>query len=145
MNKQRIAKTLRQFFRRKPEVTLAYLFGSMVRGDRHALSDIDVAVLLNKVPAESLDYKIRMTTELSKALDTEHVDLVILNETPPRLRFEVVHHGEALFVRNDEIRCDFEVRARLEYFDVRPLLELQYDYMKKRIEEGKFGTKLFEN
>ncbi|MFQ5707415.1 MAG: nucleotidyltransferase domain-containing protein [bacterium] len=45
----------------------------------------------------------------------------------------------------DDQRCDFEVRARQEYFDVRPLLELQYHYMSKRLKEGKFGVKLVEN
>lgn len=124
---------------------MVYLFGSVVSGAAHKFSDIDVAILLKTTPEHPLEYRLQIITDLTKMLDAERVDVIILNDAPPRLKFEVVQNGELVLIRDDDLRCDFEVRARQEYFDIQPLLELQYEYMRKRMKEGKFGAKLIEN
>lgn len=145
MNKEKIAQKLFNYFSPKKDIILVYLFGSTVSGDFHTLSDIDVAILLKNIPSDPLEYRIFTTTELSKLLDVDKIDIVLLNDAPPRLKFEVVQNGELVYVSNDDARCDFEVHSRQEYFDVKPLLDLQYEYMRKRLKEGKFGVKLIKN
>ncbi len=44
MNRRQI-KQIAVFFKRTPEVVLAYLFGSAVSGKQHTGSDVDIAVL----------------------------------------------------------------------------------------------------
>lgn len=144
-SKKQISKLLFKYFTSKDAVALAYLFGSVVSGDRHALSDIDIGVLLKPDAVFNLDDQLSLITDLRKLLDFDYVDLSLLNDAAPLLKFEVVQNGELVFVTDDEIRCDFEVRARQEYFDIQPLLELQYEYMLQRIKEGDFARKHVKN
>lgn len=125
------------------EILALYLFGSTAQGQRTALSDIDVAVLLPEgVPEEEyFDRRLKMTVDLMELLQEDDIDLVILNEAPPLLKHRVVTRGQAVLCRDERARKGFEARAILEYLDFKPILELQYRYMKRRLEEGRFGVR----
>ena len=124
-------------------VLALYLFGSAAGDRRTRLSDIDIAVLLpDSVPkGEYLDRRLEMTVELMGLLHEDDIDLVILNEAPPLLKHRVVTRGRVVFCRDERARNRFEARVILEYLDFKPVLELQYRYMKRRLEEGRFGVR----
>src|SRR5262245_8794448 len=71
---------------------LAYLFGSVANGKERLDSDLDVAVLFsNEIPKERYgEIQVRLLTELVGLTHTNDVDLVILNDAPPLLSFQVV-------------------------------------------------------
>ena len=46
MELDQLTSVLTDFLMHQPDVRLAYLFGSQAQGRAHALSDVDVAVLL---------------------------------------------------------------------------------------------------
>jgi predicted nucleotidyltransferase len=111
------------FFATAPGVAAVYLFGSTARGDDHADSDIDVAVLFEVTPPKTLHGRFALGGELERALGRP-VDLIVMNDAPVDLRIRILREGELLVDRNRAIRIAAEVRTRNEYFDLEPVLTL---------------------
>jgi predicted nucleotidyltransferase len=85
-----IAGILRSYFAAKPEVIMAFLFGSIVTGNRTSESDIDIVVYL--LPAQKgfevegisqYECEDDIWCEVEKIIH-ENVDLVVLNYNEPR-------------------------------------------------------------
>lgn len=87
-----LQKKLGNYFKDKDEVRLAYLFGSVADEKEGPLSDIDIEVLLD----DKLDrtararLKLRMISELTSILGSDRIDLVIMNDAPPHLNYEIM-------------------------------------------------------
>src|SRR5258706_5020777 len=124
MDDAAIEYTLRVFFQTgAPEVSAAYLFGSVARGTSGTASDVDVAVLLARPPADGLDgLPIDLEGELERLLAVP-VQVVVLNRAPADLIHRVLRDGKLLVDRDRALRIAFEVRARNEFFDLKPVLD----------------------
>lgn len=107
---------LTTFFRNEKRVSVAYLFGSYAKEIHTTKSDIDIAVLLSETPKKLLDYYLHLVNKLSKILENE-VDLIILNTSPPLLKYQVIKHGKIVYSRNEKARIEFEARTQNEYLD----------------------------
>ncbi len=116
-------------------VLLAYLFGSRAEGRVHLGSDIDVAVLLEEglTRQEQRRWQMKLIGRLIDALRTDRVDLLILNDAPPFLRHRVIRPRRRLYVRDERVRVDFEVRTMQEWFDWRPHREWMERWWCQRI------------
>jgi predicted nucleotidyltransferase len=130
---QQIASCLKQ----RSGIVAAYLFGSGARGERSALSDIDVAILWEEVPAESLRVRARLIEELSRATGIT-ADVVFLNDGPPALAGRVLREGTLLFCRDDTERIRYEIRALQRDLDTIQLRKLFDQSMSRAIREGRF-------
>lgn len=114
-----------------PQVTFAYVFGSQARGTAGPLSDVDIAVFLDRGLC-CFDWRLRLMERLAMAMGTERFDLVILNDASPVLRYEVVRDG--LVIKEDKKRrVDFETRALAEYLDTAYLRARQRTYLKEQL------------
>ena len=107
---QRIA----QVWQDTPEVVAAWVFGSARNGHVGPGSDIDLAVLFESPP--SMEAQIALLAELQAALQFEDVDLVVLNDANPILRFEAIS-GLPLFCRDLGRRAEFASITAREYED----------------------------
>ena len=116
---------LRELLKGEEGVVVAYLFGSRARGLRTRYSDIDVAILLSKTPHSLLDYYLSMVNKISGAVGCE-ADLVILNNAPPLLKYQVIKYGKPIYVKSERERILFEARSICEYLDFRRAME-RYD------------------
>jgi predicted nucleotidyltransferase len=106
-----------------PALACAYLFGSHARGEAHAGSDIDVAVLFTEDPPRTLaGLHLDLADRLTEAI-ARPVDLVVLNRAPVDLAHRVLRDGVLLLERDRSARIRFEVRARNEYFDLLPHIQ----------------------
>jgi predicted nucleotidyltransferase len=103
----------------------AYLFGSQVAGDTTPLSDVDIAVLLERGAATPGLVRVALISDLTLLLGRNDVDVVVLNTASPLLKERVISRGQLLYCRDDIERVRFEVAARREYFDTEPLRRLQ--------------------
>jgi predicted nucleotidyltransferase len=76
---------LREALANRPEVLEAYLFGSTARGEQQEHSDVDVAVYVDRdaAPPTIFGYAADLTADLMRALGTNRVDVVVLNDAPP--------------------------------------------------------------
>jgi len=131
MLQESILKKGRDYFSGNPAVRLAYLFGSQARGEAGALSDIDIAVFFSESP--SLDEHAAMQVDLCRLLETDAVDLVVLNDASPLLKFDAVIEGKLVYQAvSDDLMNDFEMRVIREYFDTEPLRAVQERYLKEQ-------------
>ena len=126
---------------RQEGVVLAYVFGSLARGDAGPLSDVDVAVLLPEMmsPDQVYGVTLRLAADVPALLGCP-ADVVALNIAPPLLRFVVIDEGMVLLNDDDDLRIEFEARTIVEYLDTKHLREIQRQYLYERIREGTFGT-----
>lgn len=121
-----------------PRVACAYLFGSRARGTADSASDYDLAVLTSFwVPAtERLRLQSNWGIELGRALATDRVDLVLLEQASPLLAHRVLRDGVLLCSRDETARVRFEVAALRDYFDTRLLDEEYFAHLRTRYSGG---------
>lgn len=119
-----IVESLRGYFAANPTgVVCAYLFGSLARGEARVDSDVDLAVLLEQpLPPALPDSGIAMASDIESRTGLP-VDVVMLNSAPPDLVHRVLRDGIVVFDPKPPERIAFEVRARNEYFDLKPYLD----------------------
>jgi predicted nucleotidyltransferase len=129
---------LEQYLRSVDETVLAYLFGSHARGQAWAHSDVDVAVLLVGRPDDDqcLDMRLELIGGLMEVLDTDEVDVLILNQAPPALGYAVLRDGVLLFCRDPQARIEHRVRTVNEYLDFRPILKRHERALLERARRG---------
>lgn len=111
-----------------PQVQAAFLFGSRAFGGARPDSDWDLAVYLE--PPEP-DPTLEILTDLVKA-GFERTDLVVLNQAPPVLAFEVVRANQVIYRREGFCVGSYVSRVMREYWDLEPLLRIQREAMKRR-------------
>ena len=117
-----------------PEVEFAYLFGSRVSGQSGALSDIDIAVYVD-VQEGRLLYRLKLLERLQRLMGFLPVDLVVLNDAPPVLKYEVIKYGRVL-KENKDARVMFETMTLSEYLDTEHLRNTQRMYLKDQLLQG---------
>jgi uncharacterized protein len=114
---------LKQALEGRAEILEGYLFGSQATGLAQAHSDIDVAVYV--APDHPLDggfgYQAELTALLMSALQTNAVDVVILNRASSLLYHRVLANGVRLLTR-DLSTTTREGRALSRYCDYVPQL-----------------------
>ena len=114
------------------KIVFAYIFGSYAKGNVRENSDIDIAIYLkdNIDTHEYLDMKM----EISEALKRE-VDLVILNDTTPLLKYEIYKNNILLFTNDKVMESKYKVKTLFEYNDMKRYLDLSYDKTIERLKK----------
>ncbi|MDZ7262590.1 MAG: nucleotidyltransferase domain-containing protein [candidate division KSB1 bacterium] len=102
-------------------VIVAYLYGSVVRGDTIPTSDVDIGILLENglTKSERFDLRLRLIGELGAVLKTSNVDLVVLNDSPIPLQFEIISANQVLYCKDESTRVDHEVYVMSRYLDMK--------------------------
>lgn len=140
-SRQQIEERLRERLSARPEILEAYLFGSTARGDAQAHSDVDVAVFVD--PARPLDegwgFQAELAAEIMSALETNEIDVVILNRADPVLYHRVLRDGVRLLSRDLRATTVREGRALSRYCDYLPQLEKIRRASERRLNAGAFG------
>lgn len=127
-SRDQLAERLEAYFRTAAThgVVSAYLFGSIARNAGHSESDIDVAVLLDRGTypdqAGRSEARIRIISDLIRALAFDQVDVVILNDAPPELGARVVLDGLRVFRGDAEEDHRFTRDTLLRWGDLAPFL-----------------------
>jgi uncharacterized protein len=132
---------LREALAKRPEVLEAYLFGSIARGEQQEHSDVDVAVYLDRdtAPRPVFGYAADLTADLMRALGTNHIDVVVLNDAPPLLYGRVLRDGIRICSRDLMASTRREGRALSRYCDFVPQLAKIDAAHHARIVRGDFG------
>lgn len=124
-----IGERLHEYLQRQSRfgVVSAYLFGSHAAGRAHRESDVDVGVLLDRdrYPdrRDRFDVRVRLGSELIDTLDTNEVDVVVLNDAPPLLGRRIVVEGRRVFRGDAEADHAYVRDVQLRAADLRPFLE----------------------
>jgi uncharacterized protein YutE (UPF0331/DUF86 family)/predicted nucleotidyltransferase len=126
---------LNQLFTQSP-VNAAYLAGSLsTRTSFGHLTDVDIAILLmEQIKSDSfLDYQLYFFSELAKRLESDNIDVVILNQASLLLKLQVIKYGQILFSRDEKSRVAFETKAVMDYLDFKKFDEIQNQALGRRL------------
>jgi predicted nucleotidyltransferase len=140
---QRGLADLPRYFEKRGDIVVAYLFGFYAKGRPGPLSDVDIGVLLDREEDHRVELreKLEMLHELSRVLGTEEVDLVILNECPLSLAYEVIRERHILYESDPDKRIRFETRVIDRYLDFAYFRRVQQSYILKQLKEGTYFGK----
>jgi|WetSurMetagenome_2_1015567.scaffolds.fasta_scaffold802196_2 uncharacterized protein len=109
-------KSLGDFFKEQPPVLLAFLFGSMAVGQMHPESDVDIGILFKRVP----NYKTvsSLGDKISTLLKKE-IDLVVLNNSSPIIKMQILKKGLLLHASDRKIYHRFFSDTLNQYDDLK--------------------------
>lgn len=133
MEINKIIEVLKEYFERRNDVLMAFLFGSYAKGKNHGLSDIDIAVYFrpksNSLEWEEFDTKYDSEDEIW--LDIErmlkrNVDLIVLNRARSSIASSAIN-GVPIVIKDRGLYLDFMLRVTAEAEDYREMVE---DYWK---------------
>jgi len=133
---------LTQLFQTSP-VDVAYASGSAsARKLAGSFNDLDVGLLLlDKIKTtEYFDYQVYFVSELSKALETSDLDVVILNNASLLQRAQVINTWSLLFQRDQRRRVQFAARTTMEYLEFKKYDELQSKALAERVRGERFAV-----
>lgn len=116
-------RKIRNYFERRDDVAMAFLFGSRAKGTATTRSDADIAVYFRPSGsalewAADVDYP--QESEVWSAVDAitgVETDLVVLNRTRPTLAFEIVRFGVPLAINDRDLYLRFLSRISFEAID----------------------------
>jgi uncharacterized protein YutE (UPF0331/DUF86 family) len=132
---------IHSLFQRSP-VDAAYTQGT-ASGRRFAgaFSDLDVALLLlDKVKTdEFFDYQVYFVSELSKTLETQGLEVVILNQASLLQRAQVIKSWNILYQRDIKRRVQWETRAVMEYLEFQKYDDIQSKALAERTKSDRFA------
>ena len=118
---------IRLYFERQPEVIVVYLFGSQCQKEIKTPNDVDLAILLKE--EISLRKLLQFRAELKRITGISNLDIAVLNNAPPLLKYEVISSGEIILVKDEDIQFKFESQSYLHFFDTHYLRKVQDDYL----------------
>jgi uncharacterized protein len=119
-------------------VAAVYLFGSCARGTATPISDIDIGILFHSAIDASryFDLRLEFVSRIMGILGTEKVDVVVLNQAPLHLSYEIVTHGKLLLEKDPRQRIAFEADRISRYLDFKPFLAVQVRAAKEHLSKG---------
>ncbi len=126
---------LNQLFTQSP-VNAAYLAGSLSsRTSFGHLTDVDIAILLmEQIKSDQfLDYQLYFFSELAKRLESDNIDVMILNQASLLLKLQVIKYGQILFSRSEKQRVSFEAKAVMDYLDFKKFDDIQNQALSRRL------------
>ena len=126
---------LNQLFSQSP-VNAAYLAGTLSnRTSFGHLTDVDIAILLmEQIKSDQfLDYQLYFFSELAKRLESDNIDVVILNQASLLLKLQVIKYGQILFSRDEKQRISFDTKAIMDYLDFKKFDEIQNQALGRRL------------
>jgi uncharacterized protein YutE (UPF0331/DUF86 family)/predicted nucleotidyltransferase len=129
---------LNRLFIQNP-VDAAYLSGSLPgRAAFGHLSDVDIAILLHEQIQKDrfLDYQLYFLSELARRLESDTIDVMILNQASLLLQLQVIKYGQILYSRDEKRRIAFETRAVMQYLDFKRMDEIQTQALAQRLNAG---------
>ena len=131
---------LQVYFADQQDVVVVYLFGSRARGRAALQSDYDIAVLgcAKLAPVR----RFALASEISRLLNSQPVDLIVLNDAPVELSYAVVATGRCVFERELAARVEFEATVLSRYGDLLPMLRAQRHEL---IQGGKYESGVRRN
>jgi len=139
--KERLIIELREYFEKKEEVLMAFLFGSWVKNQEGLESDLDVGVYF-RPKTEILEWQSdsyyaaekKIWIELERIADKE-IDLLVLNRAPATVA-DAALRGIPIIIKSRNVYMDYLLRITSEAIDFRACAE---DYWRLK-EERRNGT-----
>jgi len=112
-----------------PEIEFCYLFGGLTKPVIRPLSDIDIAVHLDR-KADMNEARFNILGRLIDIFETDEIDLVILNNAPLPLSMRILTNNKILVDKKPFARHAYESLTMRQYFD--------FSFLEKSILKRRF-------
>ena len=115
----------------RKDFLLVFLFGSFAKECATDESDVDVAIMFEKLPDfyETSNLEDQLSSHIGR-----DVDILVLNTASPVIRVQVLKYG--LLIRKDEkVYNDFFVRTLNEYSDLK--------YLRREAEDSILAGRIY--
>ncbi|MEK7563039.1 MAG: nucleotidyltransferase domain-containing protein [Patescibacteria group bacterium] len=118
-------------------VRFAYLFGSHAWGHPDRESDIDIAVYADPAltKEQRWDLRMKLLGSISAALHLpiDRIDLVVLQDSPPLLQWNIARTGVCVFERSASERNLAVLRIEQAYDDEKPHIRMEGEDTLRKI------------
>lgn len=141
MNRKSTINKIRSSLQNIDYIEFAFTFGSFISGKSNSLSDVDIAIYLNK-KIDLLEIG-GIVSDLEK-ITREKIDLVELNNLylkNPLLAYEIITKSELLFCKNENSLIGFKTKTYLNYLDTEKLRDTVNKDFYRRISTKKYGKR----
>jgi hypothetical protein len=105
-----------EYLRADKDILFAYLFGSLARKKAGPLSDVDIAVYCEE-GSFFPEKKLEILGNLVGILNTDEIDLVVLNRAPLAIRMKILENKRVIVDKEPLIRHRYESMTMRQYFD----------------------------
>lgn len=119
-------------------LVLLYLHGAHAQGTQTALSDLDIAALLDKERARDRNSILDLLDPLQRIAGREDIDLLILNTAGPIIKDRVIRYGRLVYARSEKERILFEASSIKESLDFHYFSRIYDDALFTQIAEGRY-------
>ena len=126
-----IEKDILHIVKGHSQIIAAYLFGSYARGKPTPLSDIDIAILINRQDsnkANNLNFEFEVESELLRQLPEYSFDVRNLNDAPILIQGKIITEGRLLLVKDQRNLSDFVEYIIPRYLDFR----IDYNFLQNK-------------
>jgi uncharacterized protein YutE (UPF0331/DUF86 family) len=89
--------------------------------------------------SEFFDYQVYFVSELSKTLEIEGLDVVILNQASLLQRAQIIRSWSLLYQRDQKRRVHFEARAVMDYLEFKKYDDVQSKALAERTRGERFA------
>lgn len=104
------------YLKSRSDVVFAYLFGGLAKKKPMPLSDVDIAIYLLE-GLDMVEKRMEILGKLMMLLETDEIDLVILNTAPLTLKMKILENKKVIVDNNPFLRHRYESLTMREYFD----------------------------
>ena len=104
------------YLKSRSDVVFAYLFGGLAKKKPMPLSDVDIAIYLSE-GVDVVERKMEILGKLMMLLETDEIDLVILNTAPLTLKMKILENKKVIVDNNPFLRYSYESLTIRKYFD----------------------------
>lgn len=121
----------------KYPIIFAYLFGSQAKDESTKLSDIDIAIFIEKKVSKSerFDIRLRLANNLS-SIAGKRVDVIVMNDIPIQLSYEVIKNGKVILCKDRDAMVNAEIEILSKYLDRRYYDRRRADLSLRKIERA---------
>lgn len=108
-----------------PDIIALFSFGSLPSRSMGPLSDLDFAVLLSFSlnRQQRFNKHVNLICTFVDTFHTEEIDLIILNDSPPRYGHNILATGKLLFCRDPMTLIEYIEVTQKHYLDFKPYKE----------------------
>ena len=128
-----LARTCEEF-----SLSFVVLFGSQLPGKKGLKGDYDIAVFSEGKISDDQD--LELVSRFSQILETDALDVVILNFASPLMQYEVATYGRVLYEKKPGSFDRFRWHAVQRWNDNKKFSNLNLDYVKDYLGEMRIGT-----
>lgn len=122
-SQQKKIEQLKEYFKKKDSVILAFVFGSISKGNQRSFSDWDIAVYFKPYQYCELETDRKYPEEheiwgdLENILESNKVDFLVLNRASPSLLFSILNSGINICMKDRKLYINLLIKTHYEAVD----------------------------